>query len=219
VKKLGALALTLAAIAFATLAGRAAFELLRSDIEAAVYQARLVELEGDFERLRRQYDEAVRRTAVTELRVADGRLDVVIRDVTGHERRIETPFDPSREIYVDFAILDGRLWIRRVFDAGTPPERGLLIDPGLADVDWGADPEAFGKATYRSLDEGRWVVSVSGDGSLGLTRSTTGESVELSPAPTIRRYEPVEEAVEERLGAIRPSEALRAVAARLGAGF
>jgi len=215
VKKLAAIALTLTALALASLAGIAAFQLLRSDLEAAVYRARLTELQGDFEQLRSLYDEAVRRTAVTELRVSDGRLEVVIRDATGQERRITTPFDPSQEIYVDFAVLDGRLWIRRIFDAATPPQQGLVIDPGLAHVRWSDDPDGFGKATYRSLDDGRWIVSVSGDGSLDLARATAGERIDLAPAPPVRRYEPVDDAVEGRLGAIRPAEALSAIASLL----
>jgi hypothetical protein len=218
VRTLGRFAIGAVSLALVALVGLAAFELLRSDVEAAVYRMRLEELQGDFDQLRSQYDQAVRRTAVTELRVEEGRLSVVIRDATGRERRIDTPFDPSREIYVDFAILDGRLWIRRVFDAETPPARGLVIDPGLADVDWSEDPEAYGKATYRSLDEGRWIVDVSGDGALALGRADEERPVRLAPPPPVRRYEPVGDAVEERLGTIRPSEALRALAAHLREG-
>jgi hypothetical protein len=153
---------------------------------------------------------------VNELRVRDGALRVVIRDATGAEHEIETPYDPAREIYVDFAILDGRLWIRRVFDAGTPPQEGLVIDPGLAQVDWSTDPSAHGKAAYRSLGEGSWVVSVTGDGSLGLAASPEDEIPELSPPPPVRDYEPLEESVDQRLRSIQPEEALRALATRLG---
>lgn len=211
------LAFALPLLALAALAGLAAWRLLESDVEAAVYRARLEALSADYQTLRDRYNEAVRRTAVTELVVKDGHLAVVIRDAAGNERRIDTPYDPHREIYVDYAILDGRLWIRRVFDAGTPPEQGLVIDPGLAKVDWSRDPQSHGKAAYRSLDEGRWVVSVTGDGSLGLTKSEAGAEPELSPPPPVRRYEPVEQSVDERLHAIRPGEAVRALAARLGA--
>jgi hypothetical protein len=216
-RKLASLLMLLFVTALLGIAGLAAWRLLESDVESDVYRARLEALSSDYETLRDRYNEAVRRTAVTELRVEDGALSVVVRDATGEQRRIETPYDPSREIYVDFAILDGRLWIRRVFDAGTPPERGLLIDPGLAHVDWDLDPEAHGKAAYRSLGEGRWVVSVTGDGSLGLARSSGDTLPELSPPPPVRRYEPLEQSVGERLSQIRPEEALRALATRLGA--
>jgi hypothetical protein len=215
-RKLFAWGATLALAGAAALGGLAAWRLLESDVEARVYRARLEALVSDYESLRDRYNEAVRRTAVTELRVADGKLSAVVRDASGVERVIETPYDPSREIYVDFAILNGRLWIRRLFDGRTPPEQGLLIDPGLAEVDWNADPEAYGKAAYRSLGEGRWVVSVTGDGSLGLAAWQDDGLPELSPPPPVRAYEPLEESVDARLQTIRPEEALRALAARLG---
>lgn len=215
-RRLGLLLLWLGVCGLLGLVGLVAWRLLESDVEASVYRARLETLAGDYETLRDRYNEAVRRTAVTELQVEEGGLRVVIRDATGAERTIDTPYDPTREIYVDFAILGGRLWIRRVFDAGTPPEQGMLIDPGLAHVDWNLDPEAYGKAAYRSLGEGRWVVSVTGDGSLGLARSEDGIVPELSPPPPVRDHPPLEESVDERLQAIRPEEALRALAGRLG---
>src|SRR5262249_20783722 len=127
------------------------------------------------------------------------RLSVAIRDAAGAARVIETPFDPSHEIYVDYAVLDGRLWIRRVFDDRTPPGEGVLVDPQLAQVDWDARGGAYGKATYRSLGPGRWVVSVSGDGSLGLVRVPDGEPTELAPPPPVRSYEPVEDARHDAL--------------------
>jgi hypothetical protein len=202
-------------LAVAALAGLASWRLLRSGVEADVYRARLESLAADYESLRGLYDQAVRRTAVTELRVEDGRLSVAIVDATGAERVIATPYDPSREIYVDFAIQGGRLWIRRVFDESTPPNEALLIDPQLAEVDWSRDPEAHGKAAYRSLGEGRWVVTVSGDGSLGLAQSASDQPAALAPAPPIRSFAPLEESVDARLGAIAPLEALRALAGRL----
>lgn len=216
-RKLLRWAATLVLAGAAALGGLAAWRLLQSDVEARVYRARLEALAADYETLRGRYNEAVRRTAVTELRVEGGKLSVVVRDASGAERVIETPYDPTREVYVDFAILNGRLWIRRVFDGRTPPEQGLVIDPDLAEVDWSADPTTYGKAAYRSLNEGRWVVSVTGDGSLGLAAWQDDGLPELSPPPPVRDYEPLEESVDARLQAIRPAEALRALAARLRA--
>jgi hypothetical protein len=207
---------TVLLIAVLGLGGFAGYRLVRSDVEAAVYRSRLEEATRDYEALRESYNEAIRRTAVTELRVDRGVLSVAIRNAIGDVRVIETPYDPSREIYVDYAILDGRLWIRRVFDAGTPPEEGLLIDPDLADVDWDADPDGYGKAAYRSLAEGIWVVTATGDGSLGLGRRRSGDAAELAPAPIVRTYEPLETAVDRKLGAIEPREAVRALVAQLG---
>jgi hypothetical protein len=196
-------------------AGLVGFRLLEASLAAEVYRARIAELAADHEALREAYNEAVRRTAVTELRVEDGVLSVVVRTAEGELEVLPAPFDPSREIYVDFVVVDGRLWIRRVFDAATPPEQGLLVDPRFADVDWDAAPARFGKAAYRSLGEGRWVVDVSGDGSLGLAPRTEDEVPELSPPPPLREYLPVERSVEDALAAIGPVEALRLLAERL----
>jgi len=198
------------------LAGLAGYEVLRVGLEADVYRERLEQASRDYAVLRDRYDEAIRRTAVTELVVEDGRLSVAIRDAAGTARVIETPFDPSHEIYVDYAVLDGRLWIRRVFDDRTPPGEGVLVDPQLAQVDWDARGEAYGKATYRSLGPGRWVVSVSGDGSLGLVRVPDGERPELAPPPPVRSYEPVEEARDDALRELGFLEVMRALARRLG---
>lgn len=210
----GLLVTALAAV-FA-LTGLAGYQLLRTGLAADVYRARLEETVVDYEALRGQYNQAVRRTAVTELVVEDGRLSVAIRDAGGSIRTIETPFDPSREIYVDFVVLEGRLWIRRVFDDRTPPEQGVLVDPALAEIDWSEGQAAHGKAAYRALGPGRWVVSVTGDGSLGLTRGRDDAPAELAPPPPMRSYEPIESELEDGLGELGPAEVLRALVERLG---
>lgn len=202
----------LVVLAFAGLTG---YRLLRIGLAADVYRERLEETVQDYEALRGQYNQAVRRTAITELVVEDGKLSVAIRDAGGSIRTIETPFDPSREIYVDFVVLDGRLWIRRVFDDLTPPERGVLIDPALAEIDWSEEQAAYGKATYRALGPGRWVVSVTGDGSLGLTRSREGTPAELAPPPPVRAYEPIESELDDSLRDLGPTEVFRALGERL----
>ena len=61
----------------------ASFRLLEASLAAEVYRGRLAELAADYESLLGQYNEAVRRTAVTELRVEDGALTVVIRTAEG----------------------------------------------------------------------------------------------------------------------------------------
>ncbi|MBW2286446.1 MAG: hypothetical protein JRG80_02505 [Deltaproteobacteria bacterium] len=200
------------------LAAFAAHRLLEASLAADVYRERLMELSADYEQLRGRYDEAVRRTAVTELVVADGKLSVVIRTAEGELKSFESPFDPSREIYVDYVVRDGRLWIRRLFDDRTPPGEGMSIDPRLIDVDWETVGEGYGKAAYRALGEGRWVVEVTGDGSLGLARRDPEEVVELAPPPPVREYEPVAETVESVLGSIRASEAFRALARQIERG-
>ncbi len=191
--------------------GFAAFRLLEASIAAEVYRDRLSELSSDYESLRAQYNEAVRRTAVTELQVEDGVLTVVIRTAEGDLQALPTELDPAKEIYVDYVVHGGRLWIRRLFDEETPPDQGLVVDPRFADFDWDAS-QGHGKAAYRALGEGRWVVDVTGDGSLGLARREADDAVDLAPPPPVREYPPVDRAVEDRLGRVRPGEALRSIA-------
>jgi hypothetical protein len=194
----------------------AAYRVLESQIAGDIYRERLAELELDYSLLRRQYNQVVRKTAVTELWVQDGLLSVTVRTADGATQTLPTPFDPAKEIYVDYVVLDGRLWIRRVFDQATPPDAGMLIDPELSDVDWEAEGASMGKAAYRELDEGRWVVTVTGDGSLGLAPASESEARELSAPPIIRDYAPVDEQVEAALRELDASEIARTLARRLG---
>ena len=173
---------------------------MRHQVAADVYRQRLLELAGQYEHLRGTYNDVVRRTAVTELVVEDGTLSVVVRDAEGVVKEIPTPFDPAGEIYVDFVVVDGRLWIRRVFDGATAPSLGLVIDPALQDVTWDKETSQVGKAVYRALGEGRWVVTVSGNGSLGLERSRS--PVELRSAPPVSDPDEIAAEVDGRVGAI-----------------
>lgn len=191
--------------------GFAAYRLLEASIAAEVYRSRLAELSSDYESLLGQYNQAVRRTAVTELLVEDGRLTVVVRTAEGELQSLPTDLDPSKEIYVDYVVYDGRLWIRRLFDEDTPPGDGLVVDPRFVAIDWQAESASHGKAAYRALSEGRWVVDVTGDGSLGLARRGPHEAVRLSPPPPVRQYGPIDRAVESRLGRVGALEALQAV--------
>jgi len=211
-------ALSLTLLMLVALAGFAAYRLIEASLAAEVYRERLEQVSADYQELRDRYNEAVRRTAVTELVVADGRLAVVIRTAEGELKSFESAFDPSREIYVDYVVRDGRLWIRRIFDDRTPPGEGLSIDPRIVDVDWDTGDESFGKAAYRALGEGRWVVDVTGDGSLGLSRLDPEQIVELAPAPPVREFQPLGETVESALGSIRASEALRVLVRRIENG-
>lgn len=181
------------------------YHLIRADVAEGVYRQRLEDIAGRYESLRGQYNEAVRRTAVTELLVREGRLSVRICNAGGVVKEIPTEFNPAGEIYVDYAIVDGRLWIRRVFDAQTPPARGLLVDPSLANIDWDGASATFGKAVYRSLGEGRWVVSVSGDGSLDL-RQAGHEPAVLSPPPRLGTFDEIDSELRRRLDDIGPGD-------------
>lgn len=199
---------TSAVAALGTGAALLGYHLIRADLSESVYRQRLEEIARQYESLRDRYNEAVRRTAVTELLVRDGRLSVRIRNAAGVIREIPTDFDPRNEIYVDYAIVDGRLWIRRVFDALTPPSRGVIIDPELAQIEWDGERATFGKAVYRSLGEGRWVVTASGDGSLGLMLAGDEPTV-LSPPVAIGRFEEIDAELRGRIAEIGPYDIWR----------
>ena len=201
-------------VLFLGIGGIGAYRLVEARVAADVYRLRLAELADDYDRLREQYEEAVRRTAVTELVVQDGELAVSIRTVAGELRTIPTPYDPQNEIYVDYVVVDGRLWIRRVFDAATAPDDALVIDPELRSVDWDAEGAVHGKAAYRSLGEGRWIVTVTGNGSLALARADVGEAIPLAAAPPIRRYDPVAVEVGDAMAGFGPGEVVRALTAQ-----
>lgn len=195
-------------------AGVMSYRFVRADVESQVYRERLSELVDDYERLQSRYNEAVRRSAVTELLVREGRLSVLVRTSEGVIREVETPYDPSGEVYVDYAVLDGRLWIRRVFDERTAPGKGLMIDPDLREVDWDAPGAGHGKAVYRRLGEGRWVVTVTGGGAVGLARVGDAEEVRLVGAPEVREYAEMEEEVARYARELTFGDVLRRLAGR-----
>ncbi|MBL8965068.1 MAG: hypothetical protein KF787_13780 [Phycisphaeraceae bacterium] len=178
------------------------YRFFRSELAAAVYRDRLEQAADDYRQLASTYNAAVRRTAVTELLVRDGALRVRIRGLSGVLQEIPTPFDPRGEIYIDYVVIDNRLWIRRVFDSRTAPGDGLIVDPRFINVEWNVEQARYGKAVYRSLSEGRWVVTVTGDGSLGLTRADDGDTVELESAPPVKDYDQVVEQARGQADAI-----------------
>ena len=179
---------------------------LRSRIAVAVYRNRLDELSTSYESLRGRYNEAVSKTAVTELVVRDGKLSVNIRTIEGVVRSLPAPFDPAGEIYVDYVVIAERLWIRRIFDDKTPPSQGMLIDPELANLKWDMESMPCGKAVYRRLEEGRWLITVTGDGALGLAKIADDAGVILAAAPPVRDYSKIHARIRRELDAISPWE-------------
>ena len=182
----------LAIIAASGIAGLFGIELLRARTEREIYRDRLATLTETYTDLADRYNTAVRRTAMTELLVENGALTVVIQSAAGKITDVTTPYDPAGEIYVDYAIIGGRVWIRRIFDEHTSPADAMLIDPALAHIDWDETGSETGKAIYRSLSEGRWIVSVAGNGGLGLRKAEPGEEIALGPAPVIEAFDEVE---------------------------
>lgn len=187
------------------LCGLAGYGLVRAQVADEILRSRLDLLADDYRQLHERYEALVARTAVTELVVEDGRLSVVVRTAHGELREIPTPYDPAREIYVDFALMDGRLFVRRVFADDVPPRRGIVVDPALLAIDWDEDRARHGKAAYRTLGEGRWVVTVTGGGALGLAPAED-PPLPLAPPPRLREFPPLASRVDARLAAIRPAE-------------
>ncbi len=190
-------------------AGFVGYQLIEANLKADIYRDRLTALANDYDQLRETYNQAVRRTAVTELVVDGGKLCVSIRNAEGVVKSIPTPFDPTGEIYVDYVVLDGRLWVRRVFDAKTPPSEGVLIDPKLVEVAWDNETATHGKAVYRQLGEGRWVVSVTGDGSLGLAKATNSDPVDLATSPDVHDYEPITQQAQAEVDRIGLTDVMK----------
>lgn len=192
--------------------GYLGYRSVRSDIAASVYRQRLAVLAGEYESLRTNYNKAVRKTAVTELLVRGGKLAVAVAAADGSRRVIETKLDPSQEIYVDYVVLNGRLLIRRVFDSWTPPMSAVVLDEHLAEIDWN-DPRAeHGKAVYRALSDGRWIISVTGSGALGLVRLGDIDATaptDLRRGPEIKDFSEAVRQADAQLRDIGPGEVWR----------
>jgi len=202
--------LTLAVLGLVTfLATAIGYQLVKSQYAADVYREQLKQMAADYQDLMDTYNEAVRKTAVTELVVRGDSLCVHVRTTEGLQRTIETPFNPAREIFVDYVVLDGRLWIRRIYDDQTRPREGLVIDPAYETVDWSDPKLRQGKVVYRSLSEGRWVVTVTGGGSLGLAKVADGESTDLAAPPRVRDYPQIEREVQRQVDAVGPGDVLK----------
>ena len=189
----------LAIIGATVVVGFVAMRFAKADAANSVYQSRLRDLSGEYEALRAQYNQAVRQTAVTELVVKDRSVSVQVRTIEGAVETIETRADADKEVYVDFALLDGRLWIRRVFDADTPPSQATMINPKLAKIDWDSENALVGQAVYRRLGEGRWVVNASGDGALALTKVPEDQIVNLAPPPEIGSFEEMQTQIDNEV--------------------
>jgi hypothetical protein len=208
---LGALA-TVGALLFG--AGFVGYRVLGARLTADVYRARLQDVSRQYEQLRTDYNALARRTAITELVVEGDRLRVSVRGATGEIETIETGLDPRKEIFVDYLVLNGQLWIRRVFDEDTPPGQGTFVDPRLVQVDWSDAGARYGKAAYRPLGEGRWIVTMTGDGSLGLERQRADSPRPLEiPAPLLEP-EPVERELDAALEHVSPLDLARALLSR-----
>jgi len=200
---------TLAVLVLTVVTASVLYHLYSAKITAGVYKDRLTELNAEYDQLRNMYNEAVKKTAVTELAVKKGKLNVIIRTVEGVIKTIPTPYDPTKEIHVDYLVTKGRLWIRRIHDSSTPSDRALVIDPKLAEVDWADDGQDYGLVIYRPLSEGRWVISTTTNGALALQKLPEDVRVALASPPQIRKLEQIEVEVNQRLDSIGPFDVVK----------
>jgi len=164
---------------------------IREEVTTRIYREKLQDLSQEYAALADRYNHAVKQSAVTELEVTQDSLSVVIRTIEGTIRRFDTPYNPKNEIFVDYIVGNGRIWIRRIFDESTPPEDAMVIDPLWEVVDWKMSGLDYGKIVYRSLEPGLWSIQVSGNGSLSLEPVDSSRIASLQAAPDLRRFEEI----------------------------
>ena len=192
-------------LALAAGAGTLGYRFLQSHFAADVYLEQLEELQQEHTQVLGEYNKAVTRTAVTELVVARPDVTVNVRTADGRVESHPVQANLDYPIYVDYVLVDGRLLIRRVFDSQTKPDDGTVIDSDLINIDWNDPAVKSGKAAYRQLSDGRWIITVSGDGSLSLGKVPDEVEVELIRAPEVSEFDPVAEAKAE-INRIGPME-------------
>ena len=189
-------------------AGTLGYQFLQSHFAADVYLDRLEDLQEEHTKLAGEYNKAVTRTAVTELVVAKPDLTVNVRTADGRVEAHPVQADLDYPVYVDYVLVDGRLLIRRVFDSQTRPDDGTVIDSDLINIDWNDPAVKSGQAAYRQLSDGRWIITVSGDGALALGKVDDAVQVELIRAPEVTEFDPVAEAKAD-VDRIGPMEVVR----------
>ncbi len=187
-------------------AGLAGYQWAKAGVARDIYADRLSALQTDYADLAERYNQAVTPRPVTELLVEDQTVCVVVRMGDGEIRRFPTPFNAwENELFVDYALIDGRLLIRRVFDQHTAPGSAdaVVIDPGLVEVDWDMPGALHGQAIYRNrMADGRWIISATQNGALGLTPIDADADVTLTTRPRIEQFDPVDEQAHAAADAI-----------------
>lgn len=196
---------TLLSLALILGAGYLGYQVLRNGVAADVYHDRLVQLNDEHHELIDQYNQAVTRTAVTELVIQNGTVCVNVRTADGRVEPHPVDADPSHEIYVDYVVKGNRLLIRRVFDSRSAPDDSGLIDSALLDLDWSDPTLKHGQSISRRFTDGRWIVTVSGDGALALAKIDHHVEVELQRPPKIEDFDPVS-ATQNQIKQISPAD-------------
>lgn len=155
----------------------------RQGIAQQIYRERLEAMQHEYTQLQARYTLLARKSAITELEVDETSVTIVVRNDLGELTRLTTSLNPELEIYVDYLVLHGRLWIRRVFDSSMSPDQATYVDPTLTGMNWPETQESldYGKAVYRHLTPGRWVVTATGNGALGLAQLDKADPTTLAP--------------------------------------
>ena len=184
-------AITLLALLVVSAVG---FAFIKQQAVTNIYRDRLHQLSAEYEDLRGQYNDAVRKAAVTELVVEQGTLSVHLVDVHGRNRVLTTDVDPELPVYVDYLVQHDRLWVRSVYDASRSPQDAMILDEAYRDIDWEDPATRYGLVAYRKLTEGRWVVTATQNGALALVPA--GDTpVELVPPPPMLDFKTVDQEV------------------------
>jgi len=189
-------------------AGLLGYNLTANHMAADIYQQRIAVLSAEYEDLRGMSNEAIRKTAVTELVVKNGALSVSVPMPDGTRKTVSTPFDPSDEIFCDFIQIEGRLWIRRMYTEHIAPNQGLKLHEQFDFIDWDAYPKILGRALYRPLREGRWIVTVTGSGALDISKVDEDAQVELISAPRVQDYEQIRKELRAEIDKIGPGDVI-----------
>ena len=178
----------------------------RGNIVAGIYRQRLEEVSARYQELRGQYNEVVRKTAVTELVVDGGRVSVVVRTAAGIVETIPTHLNADQEVHVEYLVLDGKLWIRRVYTLSDPDSAGqaaasvAMINPSLAQPPWSTDSTLKGLSVFRkNLTPGRWVVTTTGNAALDLKKLPEGQCSQLASPPPVRDFPAMEAQIRDEV--------------------
>ena len=185
------------------------YQWAKSSVAKDIYRERLTVLQDDYEDLAEQYNQAITPRPVTELLVEDGIVCIGVRKGTGELIRVQTDFNiRENQVYVDYIVVDQRLLIRRAFEFhqtnAVPPDKVVYVDPDLLEVDWDPKRIPYGQAISCSrLADGRYIVSVTGDGALGLKKIGMDDPINLATQPRIEEFKPVDQRADqdvERIG-------------------
>ncbi len=187
----------------------AVYSMGRNQVVEGIYREKLSEVVEAHEKLRTRYESAMKKTIVTEIEVKGGEVNLLVRSVEGVVKRIPTDLDPRDEVFVDYLVIDDRLLIRRVYGDKTPPAEGVAIDPELVDVDWDDESIQRGQSIYRGkLTEGRWLVTMTGNGALDLTKAEGETPPLVAGPPTIKKFEEVTDEINAEVETVKTTEVI-----------